>query len=302
MSLLSDTRGTPRSVWSLAQLLAAHGGELDRSGVWGWLDPFDTGLKDGDKVPGNAVDQTIGAAASLGLIAADRSAVRLVVDPLPTHLMAFTDWVHKRLTTVPPDHPDSVLLETLAWFIASCGKLGGTTWIKDHTREGLADQIDDALRRDLAEFPQERRFNTTKYPRWRDWIAFTGLGTDLPGTPTFYPYITERLQRELPSMAQELGTGHEVHAADFLAALRRRMPYVDGGALFETAARRIGWSPSPRQISQVPSIALRELHDEGLIELKMYGDTRDAYSLAPDPTHRLAAFHTVVLQGGSTRG
>jgi hypothetical protein len=46
MSLLSDTRGTPRTIWALVQLLAAHNGELERVGVWGWMDPFDTGKDD----------------------------------------------------------------------------------------------------------------------------------------------------------------------------------------------------------------------------------------------------------------
>lgn len=302
MSLLSDTRGTPRTVWSLVQLLAAHDGQLDRDGVWGWLDPFDTGMEDGKKKAGNPVDQTIGAAASLELVAADRSAVRLLVDPPPSELAAFADWVHERLVGLPPDHADSVLLETFAWYVASCGEKKGTRWVKEHKQERLADQIDGALRTEMAEPPSERRFNTTKFPRWHDWIGFVGLGTELPGSRFFYPYITERLQRELPTLALELGTGHEIEGAEFLSALGRRMPYVDGGSLFETAARRIRWNPSPRQLSPVPSIALREVHDDGLIELRMYGDTRDAYGLTYDPTHRIQAFRTVTIKEATGDG
>ena len=42
MSLLSDTRGTPGTIWALVQLLAAHDGELERAGIWGRMDPFDS--------------------------------------------------------------------------------------------------------------------------------------------------------------------------------------------------------------------------------------------------------------------
>jgi hypothetical protein len=69
-------------------------GELERNGVWGWMDPFDTGKDDqGRPKAGNALDQTIGAASSLGLVDTDAAAgtVRLAAADLPEDLAGFGD-------------------------------------------------------------------------------------------------------------------------------------------------------------------------------------------------------------------
>lgn len=301
MSLLSDTRGTPNTVWALIRLLSSHAGELEREAVWGWLDPLDTRIDEhGHTKKGNTFDQTLGAAASLGLIESDRNSntVRLLVSDPPTDIHGFSDWVHEHLATIPPDDSDSVVLEAYSWFVASCAKEKGTIWIKSLSREQLADKINMALLSDRRTADEENRFNTTKLPRWREWIGFIGLGIDMPSTarPTFYPYVTERLEREVKKLTQGFRSDEEISASTFLMALAERMPYIDGGAHFDVAAKRIGWKPTPRQLSIVLSNSLRELHDEGLLELKMYGDTRDAFTLSPDPTHRVESFLTVTLK------
>lgn len=131
MSLMSDTQGTPERVWSLVNLLHAHGGALDREGVKVWLDPFNTDAK------GTAVLNTIGAAASLDLILPDRSTgtIRLLVDGLPDTQAGFADWVHDKLIDTPPDHGNSVVLETYAWFVASSAREKGTLWIQAMSTE-----------------------------------------------------------------------------------------------------------------------------------------------------------------------
>jgi hypothetical protein len=79
------------------------------------------------------------------------------------------------------------------------------------------------------------------------------------------------------------------------------MPYLDGGQLFQTAAARIHWFQPLRQLSIVTSSALRELDDDGVLELKMYGDAPNAITLHPDPTQKKKAFISVVLKrGGGT--
>lgn len=295
MSLMSDTQGTPERVWSLVNLLRAHGGGLSREGVRVWLDPFDTDTQ------GTAIQQTTGAAASLDLVESDRSAgsVRLLASDLPGTLADFADWVHAKLVRTPPEHGNSVVLEAYAWFIATCAREESTVWIE---RES-ADSLTDRIRVDLTSETEQGRFNKTRYPRWRDWIAFMGLGLDLPipSGQSFYPSATIRLEREMATLRDRFGTGAEITAEAFLNALVRRMPYLDGGDLFRTAATRIRWPPPARRLSIVSSSALRDLDDDGVLELKMHGDAPNAFTLHPDPTHKKQAFVSVVLKPGEGR-
>jgi hypothetical protein len=62
------------------------------------------------------------------------------------------------------------------------------------------------------------------------------------------------------------------------------------------AVNRIRWSAPARQLSIVLSTALRDLDDDGVLELKMYGDAPNAFTLYPDPTHRKQAFIAVLLK------
>lgn len=292
MSLMTDIQGTPERVWSLVNLLRAHDGELSREGVKGWLDPFDTDTK------GTAIANTIGAAISLELIQSDRSAgsLRLLSDNLPETMSGFANWVHRKLVSVLPEDGNSVVLEAYAWFVANCAREKGTTWVERETTDSLTEKIRVAI----TPAGEDGRFNKTRYPRWRDWITFLGLGMDLPiprGQP-FYPYVTVRLDRELDALRQRFGTGEEISADSFLDALTQRMPYLDGGHLFREAVGRIGWSPTARQLSVVVSSALRELDNDGVLELKMFGDAPNAFALHHEPTHKKQAFVSVVLKPG----
>jgi hypothetical protein len=135
-------------------------------------------------------------------------------------------------------------------------------------------------------------------PYWREWISFLGLGIETPSTQqqVFYPYITERLNREINELSSKFGFDVEIEASDFLRELRKRMPYIDEGTHFKLAAKRIGFNPAPRELSIVFSTALRELQDDGVIDLKMYGDARDAFILSGDPTHKQKSFRTVTIK------
>lgn len=293
MSLMTDIQGTPERVWSLISLLKAHGGELSREGVKNWLDPFDTDTK------GTAIANTIRAAASLDLIQSDAAAssLQLRSGSLPETLMGFADRVHAELVKTPAEHGNSVVLEAYAWLIANCAREEGTIWVERESTDSLTEKIRVAITPE----GQPGRFNSTRYARWRDWIALIGLGVDLPitrGQSSFYPYVTVRLNRELGDLRNHLGIGEEIPADIFLNALVQRMPYLDGGHLFTEATRRIGWSPLTRQLSIVVSSALRELDDEGVLELRMLGDAPNAIALHRDPIHKKQAFISVVLKPG----
>jgi hypothetical protein len=291
MSMMTDIQGTPERVWSLVSLVDAHGGEITRHVVKSWLDPFDTDPK------GTALDDTIGAATSLEILATDSSSktITLQLKELPRNMEGFADWVHGRLTQVPADHGDSVVLEVLAWFVARSAKEKGTTWIAGYSTQALCDQI----RHDIRVGSDDKRFNPTRYPRWRDWVGFIGLGVEVPrgASSPFYPYVTERLEKVVGKLAPQLSVNSNIEAGEFLAAVAKEMPYVDGGRLFRNALERVGTTSQPRQLSPVLSVALRELDEEGVIKLRMHGDARDAFLLTHDPTHKLQAFREVIIKG-----
>ncbi len=289
MSLMTDTQGTPERVFALAQLIAARGGQIPRDEVRHWLD-----LTSADDKESTAVRQTVGAASSLGLVGVDTASKSLVlgVNNLPRDRATFSDWVHEQLVSLPQAHPDAVVLRAFAWFVANVGKHRGTTWLSDLSNQ----QIADAIRSDIASDEEGSTFNVTRYPRWRDWITFLGLAYDVPlkGGNVFYPYVTERLRRLYDELFEGIDAGQEMEVEAFLTRLSDRMPYLDNGPLFVDMTERVEWSPSPGRLSPVTSTALRDLHDSGVLELRMHGDARDAYSLSPDPTHRIAAFRAVV--------
>ena len=288
MSLMSDTQGTPERVWALVRLVAARGGRIPREEVRHWLDPISW-----DASESTAVAQTVGAASSLELVNLDATTKSLIlgINKIPGDPLAFTDWIHERLVGLPSLHPDAVVLRAFAWFVANSAKQQGTTWMNGLSNQNIADSIRSALGHDS----EGATFNATRYPRWRDWITFLGLGYDVPlkGSTIFFPYVIERMRRLRDDIFKDVNTSVEIDAKAFLERLARRMPYLDGGTLFDDMAQRVGWSPTSRQLSSVMSTALRGLHDCGTLELRMYGDTRDAWSLSPDPTHKIGAFRTV---------
>ncbi|WP_304051303.1 hypothetical protein, partial [Jatrophihabitans endophyticus] len=73
-----------------------------------------------------------------------------------------------------------------------------------------------------------------------------------------------------------------------------RMPYVDGGSLHRRALSRRGAAP-PRRVSRLLSVALRDLHDEGVLQLRVTGDATGLTELAPD-VHPIRTVQTIVLK------
>jgi hypothetical protein len=289
MSLMTDIQGTPERVWALVKLLGAQGPELPRASIRNWMDPFDSDPK------GTALGNTISACASLGFVETDSQSVRLTIGDMPNDIDAFADRVHTRLKETPSDHGDSIVLEVLAWFVARSAKEQGTTWVADYDTSELC----DVIRNDIRVGEDDKRFNTTRYPRWRDWISFLGLGIDIPRTgtlQTFYPCVTERLARVISKLRLVLSTEKEIEASDFLKTVVSEMPYMDGGALFEQALERVKAARGPRQLSPVLSVALRDLQGDGFLDLRMHGDAKGAINLASDPTEKLQAFRYVTLK------
>ena len=291
MSLLSSTQGTPERVWSLINLLAAHGGSLSRDEIFGWLSPPFTAGNEPRPITGERDGQAIGAATSLDLVRREGQLYSLTGAPPPSY-PAFADQVHGRLSKVDNSDPDFVVLETFAWVVAEVERRQSTTWVLGSSNE-FADAVEHAI--GGQESSGERRFNSTKLAAWRRWIFLLGLGSDLPGNVVFYPYITERLGRELS--VSGLPTDTDLPVDSVLRCISQSMPYLDGGTLFSQTASRLALRLPPRKLSRVLSTALRDLHDEGLISLRVRGDSSDRFELALDGHHTINTVQTISLKG-----
>ncbi|MFZ6181623.1 hypothetical protein [Nannocystis pusilla] len=293
MSLLTYTQGRFEGVRSLVRLLHAHQGRMPRALVLKWMQPEAFQSERGATKP---VEQLIGCARSLRLVEDVQRDLVLVGEPGPTDPVAFADRVHAILRD-EPDPGDRVMFLVYAWFVVKIEQHGGTQWIADATVNDLTDEAEAAL---AKHSPDERAdtFNSTRFSAWCSWIVALGLGHEAACLPAFFPHPSERLSRELPSCVRELGVNVEIPARGFLDVLKQRMPYLDGGAIWKDVAARSGFVPREKTLGRVLSEALRELHDEGRLQLIMRGDSAGAVALASDPLHAVATFSAVRLAEG----
>lgn len=302
MSILSDTQGSAERIWSLLRLLAANDGAMDRQDILNWMAPsFGSDPTFSPSGQATAATQTLGAASSLGLLKANGNVYTLAVAEVPDSIDAFADAVHRRLCEVPTEHADAVVLEAYAAILVLTERHAGTHWIRERSTKELADtDLAEILRTDDQ---TERRFNSTKYSHWIRWVSFVGLG--LPQTVSggrssaFYPTLTERLERELSLVTAEFSGSEEWDVPTFLERLGQRMPYLDGGVLFDELRERAGLRPMGRRLSRVLSNALCDLHDDGVIELVTVGDTAGMYELAntKHPVRAITAIRLLPQRG-----
>ena len=288
MSLLSNTQGSPEREWSVLAGLAVFGDQP--------RDELEAVLNPGSLKPDVAtlvnianVRQVISAASSLGAVGGDRSSTSTDVDlPALSDEVAISDWVHDKLCALGPESKDAVILEAYAWFSARSGQTGSTSWVYELSPDAFADAAAAGL---VGEDDDGgKRMNREKVVAWRRWLIFLGLAVSMPSPWPPQPVPTARIAREI---ARSNVSGSEVAAGDFLNLLARRMPYLDRGHLYLQACNRLGWKPDPRQLSPVLSTALRELHDEGVMQLKQSGDSPDVVALSVDQPHLLGGFDTI---------
>jgi hypothetical protein len=292
MALLSATQGTPERVWSLLNILSAHGGEMDKQALIEWLNPRFTQGSNPPKDERSAVDQTIQAAVGLKLIdMGQRRSVRCLVDPIPTHYMAFSDLVHSRLTMTADEDADSVLLEAYAWLVIQIEIEGSTVWIQDWTADKFADTADAAIL--PREGDPDRRFNKTKRAPWQRWMEMIGLSITLP-TGNTHPDLTTRLERELFNGALPIDT--ELPVDQLMSHLAKYMPYLNGGRLFERVRQRLQFSAPTRTVSRLLSASLRDLQEDDRISLVARGDAADNFMLAHDNFSRWRSFGSIILR------
>lgn len=304
MSVLSNPQGTPERVWSLVAGVASlrKDSEQRASIKRATLEAcFNPGYQNnGRTIEARAefFNNTFGAATSLSLLEVVDGAVMLCEDVEATSYAALADCVHDRLCcTAMEAHtakPDAVILEAYAWMAARSGQEGDLNWVYDLTRDQFADEANQAL----AEDGRERAINTTKIVAWRRWLLFIGLSVPMPRDWVDYPLPASRLAREL--CRNGLRAGQALSAQDFLAILSQRLPYLDGGRLFERACQRIGYKRDERRLSALTSGALRDLHDAGVLDLRISGDSPNTIGLSYDPAHAVQTFDEVVILEGES--
>jgi len=164
------------------------------------------------------------------------------------------------------------------------------SWLHELSTDAFADQAAAGLVGDDDD--GGKKINKEKIVAWRRWLVFLGLAAPMPASwPAHYSPVA-RICREL----QRANVQGSTHSADeFLSILSARMPYVDRGRLYIQACKRVSQPPVPRQLSPVLSAALRELHDEGILDLQEVGDSPDVLGLSPDPTHPKKEFVRVAV-------
>jgi hypothetical protein len=286
MTLLSSPQGTPERVWSLVAGLAALGGTSRRATYDALLNPgFE---RDGAEIKAKTTlaSDAHNAALSLALVDGARDQVGLRAT-LPGSFVGFADLVHDRLIALASGDGDAVILEGYAWIVAESDRQNGVEWIYQGGREEFAEMANAGL--------NGKDMNSTKAVAWRRWLAFLGLGLPMPterSAPDF-PSPAIRILREL--QRAEIAAGSPMSAAEFVALLARRMPYLDRGRLFVQACQRIGHPAPTNRLSPLLSASLRDLHDDQSLRLVPSGDSADRVRLSEDASHGIDAFTTVIV-------
>jgi hypothetical protein len=292
MSLLSTPTGRPERVFSLLSLVRSLGGCVKSSDAKEWLAPqyssADNSGADSEGKSGARVQEVFRVARDLNLLDADKD-FWVNTCELPTTRRAFAQHVHVHLCGLPVEHPDAVLLRAYAW-CAAYTEANGTAALLTMTASDLAREIAAGLGR-KSEVDDDKVFNTTKLPAWKDWMAFLGLGwNDLPGFTGFIPDPSRRIEEEIHAL---LPSDSRVDAGSFLTAIAKTLPYLDGGSLFEEACKQ-GLAPPPvGQLSRMLSQAIRSLEENGVLRCEMDGDAKSGIGLFPDPLSKTNQFSHV---------
>ncbi len=281
MSLLTNTAGTPARVHALLKLLEALEMPAPRPTVEAYMT---TGS---DSQDGAAFTQTLGAARDLGLIEEREGKLSLAGYGCPADNLAFSDLVHRRLTSSDVDSGDAVILDAFAYIAhkTDAGPTPGPHWFMDADRNDLADELRAFVDRS-REAPGSGTFNLSRIACWKGWTELLGLTVTLIKDRTF-PEITTRVAREIDIDA--LPIGQEVSAQEFIGVILRRMPYLPGG---RRSLELLG-SPLRDGVSDLLSAALRDLEADQVIELTSLGDAGNAMILQGDAARPMRSFNNV---------
>lgn len=136
---------------------------------------------------------------------------------------------------------------------------------RQEERTALASAFNNALPDHIE---RSNVLNRDKILGYLRWYTYAGMGWFDPDK-RFVPDPTQCLRRALPRIftAQRL-----MEASAFMSGLAQACPELDGGTLFMESASRY-YDPAERSCTRALAVALRNLHDEGLIRLECPKDS-----------------------------
>jgi hypothetical protein len=221
------------------------------------------GLPDVSTGSSQATNQLHGA-KDLQLVTQEESGdIRLtysIRDGKPTAKEAILSAFDRRVLTSPEVEP---------WF----GRLYGYVIVRDGTissegnaRQDLCTEFNEALPNGIE---RGNQLNSTKLAHYLRWYSYAGMGWNDP-SKRFILDPTERLLRVLPSIFIGI---QRVDAASFMSSLAQVCPELDGGALFKDMSSDL-YNPADRVCTQALAMALRNLHDDGIIQLDCPRDSQ----------------------------
>ena len=268
--LLNNPTGRPRTVLALVHTLRALGGTANKAKLLELLMPLRK-----TSTATDPFDQTVACARGLDFVSVEGKTISLKM----RSGICFEDAVHAQLSS-SASGPEKLILALMASVVVR---------IEDEGAEWLRA---DAPR--FAALARERlpeglgTFNKDRVPAWRDWVSACGLGYQTAARGNlarpigqFTPRVTTRLGRELQAELRP-SAGTEVKAKDVIQLVASRMPYLDGGSLFEDAKRSFGLDLAGR-CSMALTDALRDLELQGVLTLQQRGgDDRNMVQLAED--------------------
>lgn len=136
---------------------------------------------------------------------------------------------------------------------------GGAIPSEGSARQNLCTDFNDSLPIGIE---RGNQLNGTKLAHYLRWYAYAGMGWTDP-SKRFILDPTERLLRVLPSIFNGV---QRLDAAQFMSSLAKVCPELDGGILFQDVSSD-RFIPSARVCTPAIAMALRNLHDDGIIQL-----------------------------------
>jgi hypothetical protein len=264
---------------------------MTRADLLAWLNPAFTQTTTRSTI-GPAAEQTLGAAVSLGFVIQADGRCHLGEGLDFATLDELADLTHQRLLELDAEHADAVLPQAFAFIVARSEQTRGTAWLHAATNKAFAEALNAVLPGRADTSAEGRRFNEYKFaPFWR-WMILVGLAVELPSDGP-HPYVAPRLARELTK--SDLPRGDQIPIGRVLEVIAKRMPYLDGGTLYNSAADKLGLPAQGRAVSPILSTALRDLDEEGVLALGARADAAGLVNLADDRFSRVKAVQFVTL-------
>jgi hypothetical protein len=170
-----------------------------------------------------------------------------------------------------------------------------TAWVMTRGEKVIKESKDQLAERFFDEVSRHKKnsqeFNSTNILAWQSWANYFGLGHTMTGV--FIPNPSTRIKTVL-KYDDKLPKGKFIPFQTFMKWLADNCPELDGGKL----NLQFNDQFTNQRISFALSLALRTLHDLGIITLKHTRDVEDIWFLHEVSTHEIPDQVTDILVKG----